>query len=341
MKGIHGKKLLGGIAAFVLTAALLTGCGSSSESSTTSTSTGGNDYTIAAVVKITGIGYFNRFEEGVTKAADELGVDAYVTGPTEADSAEQVKVIEDLINQDVDALIVVPNDAEAVEPALEKAREKGIVVISNESPDQEGADYDIELVDNKKFAEATAEDFAQQIGGSGQYAQFVGGLTQPLHNTWADYVEKYFAENYPDITLVTDRIPSGEDADESRTKTLELLQTYPDLDGIISFGSQGPIGAAEAIKEKGITDFTIIGNLMPSEAISYLEDGTIYEGVLWDPADSGYATVATALALLNGEDVESSDFEIEGIGTPTLSGTTLAFDKTLRITADNAADLGF
>lgn len=339
MKKKRFKKLSAVAIGLILILSLMAGCGSSDGSD----SSGSDDeYTVAVVVKVTGIGYFNRLEEGVEKAGEELGINAYVTGPTEADSAEQVKIIEDLITQGVDALVVVPNDAEAVASVLDKARSKGITVISNESPAQEGADYDIEMVDNQKFAEATAEDFAQQIGGEGQYAQFVGGLTQPLHNTWADYVEEYFAENYPDIELVTDRIPSGEDADESRTKTLELLKTYPDLKGIISFGSQGPLGAAEASIEKNLNGkFTIIGNLMPSEALKYLEDGTIYEGVLWDPADSGYAAVTVAAALLDGTDVTASDFEIEGLGTPTLDGNTLSFDKTLRITTENAEELGF
>lgn len=334
------KKLFAVLLCLILAITALTGCGGSSgEEEQTA---GGDQYTVGVVVKLTGIGYFNRLEEGVKKAADELGVDAFVTGPTAEDSAEQIKIIEDLISQDVDAIVVVPTDAEAITSVLDKAREKGIVVLSNESPDQEGVDYDIELVDNQKFAEAAAEDFAQQIGGKGQYAQFVGSLTQPLHKTWADYVESYFAENYPDIELVTDRIPSGESADDSRSKTLELLKAYPDLDGIISFGSQGPIGAAEAIIEKDLVgQFTILGNLMPSEGISYLESGAIYEGLLWDPADSGYAAIVTAIALLNGEDVTASDFDVPGIGTPTLNGTTLVFDKTLHITADNAADLGF
>lgn len=337
MRKTKWKKLLAIVAGAALVMAMLAGCGGNSGSGDS-----GDKYTVAVVVKVTGIGYFNRLTEGVEKAGKELGIDAFVTGPTEADSAEQVKVIEDLISQGVDALVVVPNDAEAVASVLDKAREKGIKVIANESPNQEGADYDIELVDNQKFAEATAEDFARQIGGKGQYAQFVGGLTQPLHNTWADYVEKYFKANYPEIELVTDRIPSGEDADESRTKTLELLKTYPDLKGIISFGSQGPLGAAEAsIENDLIGKFTIIGNLMPSEGLKYLQDDSIYEGVLWDPADSGYAAVATALALVNGEDVTAEDFEITGIGTPTLDGNTLSFDKTLRITTDNAEELGF
>src|SRR6056297_4172658 len=83
---------------------------------------------IAVVVKITGIPWFNRLEEGVLRAAEELNVNAYQVGPTDADPAQQVKIVEDLIAKGVDAICVIPNDADAMEPVLQKARDKGIVV---------------------------------------------------------------------------------------------------------------------------------------------------------------------------------------------------------------------
>lgn len=306
-------------------------------------STDGESYEVAVVVKIIGIPFFNVFEEGVKQAAADLGINAYVTGPTEADAAQQVKIIEDLINTDVDAIVVVPNDATALEAVLERAQEKGILVIANESPDQVGADYDVEMIDNQKFAEEIAEYFAQQMGGEGGYALFVGGLSVPLHNTWADYVNAYLAANYPDMHEVCDRIPCGEDSAEARTKTLELISTYPDIKGVCGFGSQGPLGAAEAVKEKGLVgQFVVVGNIVPSEGAAYLAEGSITQGYLWNPADSGYATVYTAWYILNGGDVNSADFEVPEIGKPVISDTgVISYHKPLVITADNASDLGF
>jgi len=90
---------------------------------------------IATVVKIVGIPWFNRLEEGVKQAAKDLGVNAYMLGPADADPAQQVKIVEDLISKGVDAICVVPNDAKALEPAFAKAAEKGIIVLTHESPD--------------------------------------------------------------------------------------------------------------------------------------------------------------------------------------------------------------
>ncbi|NTW43821.1 MAG: substrate-binding domain-containing protein, partial [Anaerolineaceae bacterium] len=74
-----------------------------------------NPVRIAVVVKITGIPWFNTVETGVKKAAAELGVNAYQTGPAQADPAAQVKIVEDLVAKGVDAIAVVPNDAKALE----------------------------------------------------------------------------------------------------------------------------------------------------------------------------------------------------------------------------------
>jgi simple sugar transport system substrate-binding protein len=347
------KKVLALLLGVLMLVSVLTACGSPKatpdnspgEATTPSTDPGTSaaDYEIAVVVKITGIQFFNVMEEGVKKAAQELGVNAYVVGPTQADAAEQVKIIEDLITAKVDAIVVVPNDATALETVLERAREAGILVIANESPGQTGADYDVELIDNTKFAIAAAESAAKAMGGAGEYALYVGGLSVPLHNTWADIVEDYLGENYPDMKLVTDRIACGEDAALARTTTLDLLTTYPGLKGVIGFGSQGPLGAAEAVKESGlIGKFAVVGNVVPSEAADYLKEGSITEGYLWNPASSGYACVFTAYQLLGGGSVTDGKFEVPGIGAPELKDNgVLAYDDTLVITADNASTLGF
>lgn len=298
-------------------------------------------YEIAVVVKITGIPWFNVVETGVDKAAKELGVNAYQTGPAQADPAQQVKIVEDLVAKGVDAIAVVPNDAKALEPVFQKAKEKGIIIITHESPDQVGTDYDFELIDNVKFGQQAWEQLVSHMGDSGEYAIFVGGLTVPLHNFWADTGIEYAKEKYPNLTLVTERIPCGEDQELARQKTLELLLAYPNLKGIVGFGSLGPIGAAQALKEKGLEDqVAVVGTVIPSQAAPYLKDGSLKQGILWNPADAGYGMVWLAKYMLEGGKVESG-VEIPGIGKITLDGFVVKADAILDINKDNAESLGF
>ncbi|MHC1771737.1 MAG: autoinducer 2 ABC transporter substrate-binding protein [Flexilinea sp.] len=298
-------------------------------------------YEIAVVVKITGIPWFNVVETGVDRAAKELGVNAYQVGPAQADPAAQVKIVEDLVAKGVDAILVVPNDAKALEPVFQKAKDKGILIITHESPDQVGTDYDFELIDNVKFGQQAFDQLVAAMGDSGEYAIFVGSLTVPLHNFWADTGIEYVAEKYPNLKLVTDRIPCGEDQELARQKTLELIKAYPDLKGIVGFGSLGPIGAAQAIKEKGLKDkIGVVGTVIPSQASPYLKEGELKQGILWNPSDAGYGMVWLAKYMLDGNTVETGT-EIPGIGAVTVEGTLVKADAILSITAENADSLGF
>lgn len=335
------KKLLSLLITLIMVLSLVA-CGNSNDADSSEADGASDDqYEIAVVVKVVGIDYFTVFEEGVKNFADEYGVNAYVTGPSTADAAEQVNIIEDLVNSGVDALVVVPNDATVLESVLASAQEKGVKVVTCESPDQVGADYDVEMIINDAFAELVAEDAAKACGGSGQYALYVGSLTVPLHNAWADHVEEYLAENYPDMELCTDRIACGEDAALARETTLDLLKTYDNLNCVIGFGSQGPIGAAEALTEENlIGEVAVLGNIIPSEGSSYLESGAITSGYLWSPADHGYAGCYIAKALLDGTAVDDS-FAIPDMGDSALENNTLWIDNPITITADNWESFGF
>jgi simple sugar transport system substrate-binding protein len=298
-------------------------------------------FEIATVVKITGIPWFNRMEEGVNRAAEELGVNAYQIGPADADPAQQVRMIEDLISKGVDAICVTPNDATALEPVFNRARAAGIVIITHESPDQRGKDYDLELIDNENFGRHHWDMLAQAMGGSGQYAIFVGSLTVPLHNLWADVGLEYAATQYPDLELVTERIPCGEDQELSKQRTLELLQAYPDLRGIVGFGSLGPPGAAQALREKGLTEeVAVVGTVLPGQAAQYLADGSMDHGILWDPGDAGYAMTWVALQILEGKEIVNG-MTVPGMGPVVLEGDVIKVDAMIDITSENANDFGF
>ena len=200
------------------------------------TSFAAEKYEIAVVAKVTGIPWFNRMETGVNEAAKKLDVNAYQTGPSTPDPAQQVKVIEDLIAKNVNAIIVVPNDAKVLEPVLKKARDKGIVVLTHESPDEQIGQWDIETIDSEKYAQANVDELAKNMGGKGGYAIYVGSLTVPLHNAWADYAIKYQKEKYPEMFEVTSRLPVAESIDKSYATTLDLMKTYPQMKGIIEIG---------------------------------------------------------------------------------------------------------
>jgi simple sugar transport system substrate-binding protein len=290
-------------------------------------------------VKIGGIPWFNAMEAGIKKRADQLGVKAFMVGPTSADPALQVRTIEDLIAQHVDVIGVVPNDAKVLEPVLQRARAAGIKVITHESPNQENTDWDFELASVKGFGEAYGKRLATAMGGKGEYAVFVGSLTVPLHNAWADAAIAYLKANDPDMKLVGDRYGVAENVDASRQTALDLMRAHPDLKGILAFGSQGPIGAARAVDEthkKG--QVVVLGPFSPGQGKRLVHDGILTGGYMWNPELAGEVFVTLGTMVAKGEPIKDGT-NIPGLGVVHPQGHDLIVDQLVDLNASTVDDL--
>lgn len=269
---------------------------------------------MVVVVKIAGIPWFNALENGVKKGGADFKVDASMVGPANVDPAQQVKLLEDLIAQKVDVIGLVPLDVKVTEPVLKRAQEAGIPVITHEGPEQEGRTWNVELIDSVKFGEVQMQKLAAEMGEEGEYVVYVGTLTTPLHNIWADSAIAYQKAHYPKMKLAADRFPGADEIDTSYKTTLDVIKAYPDLKGILGFGSNGPIGAGNAVREKRLgKKIAIVGTVLPSQAKSLIMDGTIREGYLWNPTDAGYAMVAVGKLVMDGTPIVDG-VEIPGLG---------------------------
>lgn len=294
---------------------------------------------VGVVVKIGGIPWFNAMDAGIKEQGAKLGLDAFMVGPTSADPALQVRAIEDLIAQGVKVIGVVPNDAKVLEPVLAKAKAAGIFVITHESPGQKGADWNFELASSTGFGEAHAKLLAEKMGGKGEYAVFVGSLTVPLHNAWADAAVAYLKANYPDMKLVGERYGVAEDVDKSRSTALDLISAHPDLKGFLAFGSQGPIGAGRAVEERRKTgEIFVLGPFSPGQGQKLIKSGAISGGFMWNPKQAGEVFVTMADRLIKGESVKDGD-DIPGLGVIKPAGNDIIVDQLLPINKDTVDEL--
>ena len=75
--------------------------------------------TIAYVVPSAGTPYYEAGANGAKEYGEKLGYEVLVKGPANADTAEQIQIIEDLINQgDVDAMVVACQDSSSTVPVI-------------------------------------------------------------------------------------------------------------------------------------------------------------------------------------------------------------------------------
>lgn len=300
-------------------------------------------YTVAIVVKIMGIAWYDRMQVGIDKFVEDTGMDVYITGADTADPAEQVAVIEDLIAQGVDAMVVIPNSTEAVETVLQKARDNGIVVVTHEATDVKNADYDLEAFNNEEYGRHLMELLGAMMEEKGEYTTFLGALTATSHNEWIDAEVALQEEKYPDMTLVSNKNETTEDSEVAYQKTQELLRTYPNVKGFLGSAMADVPGVARAIEEQGLEDSTyVVGTCLVSTAEQYLESGAIDKITFWDPADAGYALAELCVKVLNGEEIKDGvSLTPDGYQNLTVNGNIINGSAWIDVDASNMGDYDF
>lgn len=339
---LTGRLLLLALACMTL-AAFSGGCsrrGGVKEGSATDTGTPTRK--IAFVMKLIGIPYTNACEAGMKKAAEELGIDAIFLGPpTGGDTIQQIAIIEDQISRGVDAIIISPNDDQAVKPVIKKAMSKGIKVFTwdSDAPESERIFY-VAAADDVGIGGEVIDRVAADIGGKGKVAIMTGSpnaLNLNLHVQGGEEA----AKKYPGITLVKPYIYNDDDQQKAIQGAITLLQVHPDLAAFACMNSPGVPGAARALVQTGKEGKVVVWGLsMPSENRDYIKSGVVNGLTLWDPAKLTYVTTKLVNDYLDGNKPVDG-MEIPDVGKLSVSEDGVIIMPGAIITKDNIDEFNF
>ena len=271
------------------------------------------DMKIALLVKSLGNGFFEAANKGAQEAAKELGgVEIIYTGPTTTTAEGQIEVINSLIAQGVDAIAISANDPDAVVPALKKAQQRGIKVISWDSGvAPEGRIMHLNPSSNEligKMCLQLAKDHLPD--GKGDFAILSATTTSTNQNTWIEEMKKQI-KDFPGLNLVT--TVYGDDlADKSYREANGLLTSQPNVKVIVAPTTVGVLAASQAVKDAGkIGEVYVTGLGLPSEMAGAIKSGATKEFAIWNPIDLGYSATQIAYRLVKGETDGAPGSEIE------------------------------
>jgi rhamnose transport system substrate-binding protein len=314
------KRRAGTLATLALGVALVAaGCGGD-DTNASEGGDGGDDANLAVTFLPKNLGnpYFDTSNAGGAEAVEEFGGSYEEVGPTEASPTSQVSFIQTAAQQGVGALVVSANDPEAICDALDEARSADVKVVTFDSDtNPDCRDLFINQASAEGIAKVQVDLIAEQIGGSGQIAILSASANATNQNAWIEMMEAELAASHPDIELV--EVVYGDDDDQtSFDKTAALLQTHPELKGIVSPTTVGIAAAARYLstsEHKGQVALTGLGT--PNQMREYVKDGTVTSFALWNPADLGYLAAFAAHALVTGEitGAEGDTFEAGRLGS--------------------------
>ncbi|MCJ7995507.1 rhamnose ABC transporter substrate-binding protein [Rhizobium cremeum] len=271
------------------------------------------DMKIALVVKSLGNGFFEAANKGAQEAAKELGgVEIIYTGPTSTTAEGQIEVINSLIAQGVDAIAISANDPDAVVPALKKAAQRGIKVISWDSGvAPEGRIMHLNPSSNELIGKMCLKLAADHLPeGKGDFAILSATTTSTNQNIWIEEMKKQL-KDFPGLNLVT--TVYGDDlADKSYREANGLLSSSPNVKVIVAPTTVGVLAASQAVKDAGkIGDVYVTGLGLPSEMAGAIKSGATKEFAIWNPIDLGYSATQIAYHLVKGDTDGAPGSEIE------------------------------
>ena len=282
-----------------------------------------------AMIALAGMASAETMKIGITQ--NNVGVDSYQTTYEKAfiaaadanpdvetvvldaggDVARQIAQMEDLIQQEVDAIIIWPTNGEAVIPAVRKASQADIpVIVTNSNIAEAGFDFVASfsgpdnITQGSRSAEIMCDRFkALGIENEARVVQISGqpGYTTAIER--AKGFEDRLPEVCPNVTLVETQ-PGDWNREKSQQVMEAFLVKYDDIDGVYAGDDNMGVGALNAAKAAGRAgDITFVGATNFAVGYEAMAAGEYWGSIYQSPVDDAEAALQTAIDVLNGEDV--------------------------------------
>jgi len=285
--------------------------------------------TVLAAGTLAGAAQAQSWTIGITQ--NNVGVDSYQTTYERAfiaaaeanpdvevvvldaggDVARQIAQVEDLIQQQVDAIIIWPTNGEAVIPAVRKAFQADIpVIVTNSNIAEQGFDFVASfsgpdnITQGARSAEIMCDRFkAMGIENEARIVQISGqpGYTTAIER--AKGFEDRLPEVCPNVTLVETQ-PGDWNREKSQQVMEAFLVKYDDIDGVYAGDDNMGVGALNAAKAAGRADAIVfVGATNFAVGYDAMAAGDYWGSIYQSPVDDAEAALQTAIDVLNGVDV--------------------------------------
>jgi rhamnose transport system permease protein len=297
---------------------------------------------IAMMPKAKGDPYFVSCRKGAEEAARELGVELIWDGPTGLDAAKQNEIVESWITRQVDVIAVSVENQASISTVLRKARERGIHVLTwdaDAAPD--ARDFFVNQATAQAIGQTLTDEAARLLKDNGEFAIVTGALSAANQNEWIKFISQRLAEKYPGLKLDTIR-PSDDDRDKAFAETQTILKVYPAVKLVMAIAAPAVPGAAEAVRQAGRRDVSVIGLSLPNISKPYIHDGVVPSIVLWSTNNLGYLTVYAG-SLLAGNKIPNGVTSIQAgrLGTLEVRGSDIILGTPLIINRTNVDQMDF
>jgi ribose transport system substrate-binding protein len=294
------------------------GCDSGKEASSTkpgdsSTTNAGERLTVAVIPKAVGGEFWETVEQGARDAARELDVEIKWEGAlTETELAEQNKIIENMVNLDVDGIALAPLSNRTMRRPVENAVEAGIPVVIFDSGVDGDAHISFVATDNKAGGALAAKFLIDRLGESKKrlfLLRFIQG-TASTEERAQGFLETAEAAGFQVLASPNTEDATVAGAIKTASNTLERFveDGRLELDGMFAtnlYSTEGLLEALKDLRKSGVQmDAVFVGFDTNPKLIEEMKEGNLDALVSQKPHRMGYLAVETLVNHLRGEKVE-------------------------------------
>ena len=266
--------------------------------------------------------FFKTEADTAAAKAKELGYETVVVSHDD-DATKQSELFDAAIADKAAAIICDNAGADATVEAVQRARDAGIpTFLIDREINADGVAISQIVANNYQGAKAIAEAWVEAMGEEGKYAELLGKESDTNAGVRSSAFHEVI-DQYDTLEMVAQQTANW-DQTEGYNKTEAILQSNPEITGIICGNDTMAVGAVEACKAAGRSDIKIIGVDGSDEAAAYIASGEMT------------GTALQQCALIAEMAVEQADAYLKN-GTTGLDEKQLV--DCLAITADNVANL--
>jgi ribose transport system substrate-binding protein len=218
--------------------------------------------------------------------------------------------MEDLIQQEVHAIIIWPTNGEAVIPLSARPIMPVFpVIVTNSNIAEAGFDFvksfsgPDNITQGSRSAEIMCDKFKEMgIETTAQVVQISG---QPGYTTAIERQKGFddrLPEVCPDVTLVETQ-PGDWNREKSQKVMEAFLVKYDKIDGVYAGDDNMGVGALNAAKAAGREGIIFVGATNFAVGYEAMEKGEYWGSIYQSPVDDAKAALKTAIDVLDGKDV--------------------------------------
>jgi ribose transport system substrate-binding protein len=262
---------------------------------------------------LSGIDYWKDCARGMMDAAEFLGVEAVYTGTPEYDITAEVRVLEETIAQQPDGILLTVINPEALQPTIDSAIASGLPVVTFDADSPLSKRYSF-LGTGNYYAGVVAARYLGPLIGTGKAAIITVPSQGNLLERTNGFIDTIMAE-FPDV-ITGDQfiIDNQNNAQKAAADLSALLQAESDVKGVFSTNAEAAVGAAQALREAGMTaDVNHIGFDYNEGTLDLIDSGELGATLAQGTWQMGFWGLFYAYMVRNAKIESVSDWQAAGI----------------------------